>query len=279
MNVLVVGFGNMGRNHARVLRDLGHDVQTLDPADVGADHRMLSFEVISWADTVCIATPIDELARHAEAWIRRGKDVLVEKPGATDAATLAYLHDLAKQQGVRLSVGYTERHNPAVAVLADCLPGIGTLRHITIRRLGYSDSTTDPTLNLACHDLDVLYALAFGYVAVESTLTCEGHISAALRGHYLEDKVTISLEASHLHPTKTRYLEAVGSEGVLRLDYQLRSVVRFDPEGDAQAVHVPTTEPLVREWEAFFDGDTTDGLAPLALVEELQADASRLAVV
>lgn len=276
-NVLVVGLGNMGTNHARVLSDLAHEVRTLDPRmDSGADYSVLSVDLIEWADTVCIATPIDELAHHADLWLGRGKHVLVEKPGATDTATLAYLHQRAEEQGVNFAVGYTERHNPALAALAASLDRIGELRHIAIRRLGYADSSIDPTLNLACHDLDVLAALGFDLECWHA-LRCDGHVSAHLAPNGLvghgRDVLTVTVEASHLHPLKVRELEAIGTHGILRVDYQRRCVTEIHDGDDGLhggQIHVEDVEPLRAEWQAFFAGTgCSDGTKALALVESI----------
>lgn len=273
-NVLVVGNGNMGRNHARVLDELGHDVRTLDPRmDSGADYSVLSVDLIDWTQVVCIAAPIDELAGLADNWISRGKHVLVEKPGATDSATLAYLHQRATEQEVNLVIGYTERHNGAVNALASALPQIGQLRHISIRRLGYADSDTDPALNLACHDFDVLDALGFD-VEIQHAIRVEGHLSVSLVAQRDDTGATVTVEASHLHPVKVRELEAVGTDGVLRLDYLRRRlvVIKDDDHGlHGGDVWVDGTEPLVTEWRAFLDrGDGSDGTAALDLAERVR---------
>ena len=274
MNVLVVGNGNMGRNHVRVLREIGHDVQTLDPSNaVAADHYMLSFELIAWTDVVCVAVPIDELARIAEAWLKRGKDVLVEKPGATDLDTLAYLHQVAVEEERHLAVGYTERHNPAVVALQWWLPRVGELRHIAIRRLGYVDSALDPVLNLAVHDLDVLASLGMN-VWLESKISTEHHVAALLSGQRVTafdpDVFSVSLEASHLHPVKIRDIEVIGTQGVLQCDYQRQTLGYFGHDGHLRAdLPVDAGEPLEREWRAFFNGEGSDGIAALTIAEQM----------
>jgi predicted dehydrogenase len=278
VNMLVVGNGNMGANHVRVLRALGHDVQTLDPAaSAHADHRMICFGLINWAETVCVATPIDQLAQTAEAWLKRGKDVLVEKPGATDVATLAYLHQLAIEQGVQLQIGYTERHNPAVDVLRLSLPMVGATRHVSIRRLGYADTSVDPALNLACHDLDILDALDLG-PRITNVERQHGHLVAHLVAHvagWLEDlDITIAIEASHLHPIKRRTLEVVGRDGVLYLDYQLKTLSFVTRDGELTYLPVDKTESLVNEWQAFMRGEGSSGTAALALAEQMVEEPS-----
>jgi predicted dehydrogenase len=271
VNVLVVGLGNMGRNHKRVLEQLGQQVRTLDPAiGAGADYTVLSVDLVEWTDVVCIAAPIEELAGLADNWISRRKHVLVEKPGATDGATLAYLQQRAGEQAVNFAVGYTERHNPGIHALSMALPRIGTLRHISIRRLGYADATIDPALNLACHDFDVLDTLGFD-MELLSALRADGHLAV----HLVDGGVTASVEASHLHPRKVRKLEAIGTDGVLELDYQRQRLYvehESDPGPHGGEMLVDDGEPLANEWMAFLGGgEGSTGTKALALAERVRS--------
>ena len=278
MKVLVVGHGVMGKNHVRVLEAMGHLVETLDPSlDSGAAHHMLTEDLIARTDVVCVATPIDNLATVAAAWLERGKDVLVEKPGALTAADLSLDRRHAASLGRRLFVGYTERFNPAVQVLADHLHRVGHVRHIHVRRLGYAaDRGGDPALDLATHDLDVLDALGFE-LSMERVVHTGQHVAALLTADHVLGSCTASalIEASHLYPSKVRELEVVGDDGVLRLDYQAQTLDLLT--GDLRtALFVRKAEPLQREWEAFFNGDGSTGIAALAIAEQM-ADAAVLA--
>lgn len=274
MNVLVVGHGVMGKNHVRVLDGMGHRVATLDPSlTSGATHHMLTEDLVGWADTVCIATPMAELARIAAQWMDRGKDVLVEKPAALALTDLLALHSEAQLYGLRLSVGYTERFNPAVQALADQLHRVGHIRHISARRLGYAaDRGGDPALDLATHDLDVLDALGFD-LTLERSVRTEHHVSALLIASHISPLVvpgsaSVSIEASHLHPNKVRSLEVIGDNGVLQLDYQGQTLDLLI--GDERvALPVDQAEPLQREWEAFFNGEGSTGIAALTIAELL----------
>jgi UDP-N-acetylglucosamine 3-dehydrogenase len=273
MNVLVVGHGVMGKNHVRVLDGMGHRVATLDPSlTSGATHHMLSEDLVGWADAVCIATPMTELAGIAAQWMERGKDVLVEKPAALTVNDLLALHSEAQHFGVRLAVGYTERFNPVVQALADQLHRVGHIRHINIRRLGYAaDRGGDPALDLATHDLDVLAALGFD-LALDSVVRTEHHVSALLFANHISPLVvpgsaSVSIEASHLHPNKVRSLEVVGDSGVLQLDYQDQTLHLLGDEHASVSLPVDQAEPLQREWEAFFNGEGSTGIAALTVAE------------
>jgi predicted dehydrogenase len=279
VNALVVGHGTMGKNHARVLEGMGHRVASLDPSlTSGATHHMPTEELIDWTEVVCIATPITELCCTAASWMDRGKSVLVEKPGACTSTGLLLSQKEAEQNGVRLAVGFTERFNPGVQALANHLHRVNSVRHIHVRRLGYAaDRGGDPGLDLATHDLDVLDALGFE-LELEHVARSEHHVSALLRANHISPLVipgvaSVSLEASHLHPNKVRELEVVGDSGVLQLDYQAQTLGFLNTERQRVALPVEKAEPLQREWEAFFNGEGSTGLAALAIAERMAEDA------
>jgi predicted dehydrogenase len=63
---------------------------------------------------VIVATLNGALAPIALAAVRAGKHVLVEKPGALNAAQLRTLQGAAEQAGVRVRIGYNHRFHPAL---------------------------------------------------------------------------------------------------------------------------------------------------------------------
>ncbi len=65
-------------------------------------------------DAVIVSTLNGSLAPLAQATVRAGKHVLVEKPGALNAAQLRTVHSAAESAGVRVRVGYNHRFHPAL---------------------------------------------------------------------------------------------------------------------------------------------------------------------
>ncbi len=151
MKALVVGAGRMGTFHARVLRDLGLDVTTVDPDPaVGADcttvpaHRNF--------DAVCIATPIDHLVTEAERWAGHHGWLLIEKPAAPSLLEAKRL--AAILHGQRVCVGYVERFNPRVRRLRELLADSPPPR--TARFTRWNDRPSfDVALDLGSHDIDL----------------------------------------------------------------------------------------------------------------------------
>lgn len=154
MRTAILGLGHMGKCHARVLRELGHEVVTVDPAG-HADYTAIPKR--DFADGACIATSPDQLFSAVRACEDHDLPIcLIEKPlGQTlgEASTIAVRHP-------GTWVGYVERFNPMLAEVERLLPRIGQVRRIVIKRLGLEQrNKLGPWRDLATHDLDLLDAL------------------------------------------------------------------------------------------------------------------------
>jgi predicted dehydrogenase len=147
MNVVVVGCGLAGRKRAAALGS----ARLLSCADTDMQ-RANSLAMLhpgcvahaSWQHALAhpeltlaiVATTHDALAVVAEAAIRRGLHVLVEKPGARRADELQALATLADRNGVKLHVGYNHRFHPALS-LAHALAAEGRIGSLTHLRASY----------------------------------------------------------------------------------------------------------------------------------------------
>src|SRR5262249_42350156 len=132
MPTLIVGYGNMGTRHARVVRSLGGDGAVWGVVDRGAkrrqraqvDHDCRVFATLAAAlaakerpagAIVCTATPTHFAL--ASQLLKALVPTLVEKPIAATSAEGERLLILAAQQSTLLMVGHVERFNPAVTAV------------------------------------------------------------------------------------------------------------------------------------------------------------------
>ncbi len=164
MKIAVIGAGVMGKNHARVLSNLGYLSGVIDVDEESAriignrynvpyskDTKDLDF------DSAVIATPTVTHYDLAKKLINEGKNVIVEKPFTHDIGRGEELIDLAKEMGIVLAVGHIERFNPIVEFFKklnnqDNLITIGAKRVSNfprrIRDVGV-------IMDLGVHDIDV----------------------------------------------------------------------------------------------------------------------------
>jgi predicted dehydrogenase len=128
LSIGIVGVGEMGRRHAENLRRLVPEARLLAVADVASDrarqtaaeleidqsYRSLE-ELLGCKDlkAVVIATPDKFHAQAIRIAAAAGKDILCEKPLATNLADAHAALDAVAKAGVRLQIGFMRRYDPA----------------------------------------------------------------------------------------------------------------------------------------------------------------------
>jgi len=140
LRIGILGCGQMGRRRAQGIRacgDLVSRVYDVDPeragelaGQCGARPARHVDELFDAVDAVVVATPNGALAPHADRCLERRVPVLVEKPGATEAATLGSLVRKATKHEVPLQVGYSLVHYPAVRAFLDAAADLGEPLHL-----------------------------------------------------------------------------------------------------------------------------------------------------
>jgi len=128
LGIGVLGVGEMGRRHAENLRRLVPQARLLAIADVAPDRARqaaaeleieqsyLSLEeMLACKDVqaVLIATPDKFHAQAIRTAAAAGKDILCEKPLATNLADAHAALDAVDNAGVRLQIGFMRRYDPA----------------------------------------------------------------------------------------------------------------------------------------------------------------------
>jgi predicted dehydrogenase len=196
----VIGVGNMGQHHTRVLSFL-KDVELVGVADINVErgldtaskYRVRFFEdyrdLFPYVDAVCIAVPTKLHHAVGMTCLQAGIHVLIEKPIAASIAEAESLVNAAAEYRCILQVGHIERFNPAFQELSKVLKTEELLALEAHRLSPYSNRANDVSvvLDLMIHDIDLLLELAATPVV---RLTASG--SRASDSGYL-DYVTASL--------------------------------------------------------------------------------------
>lgn len=130
----VIGAGVMGQNHIRIAAALSglkligfFDPDTSRAEEVSARFGIKSFPtleaLLAEAEAVCVASPTSTHFPITKLALESGKHVLVEKPFTADPSLAETLSRIALEKGLILSVGMTERFNPAFIKLLRLLKG------------------------------------------------------------------------------------------------------------------------------------------------------------
>lgn len=170
--LVVVGLGRQGSRHARIARQTeGVELAaTVDPFATGTpgvphfDKVADALDAVD-AEAAIVATPTSEHGPVVAELLEARVPTLVEKPLAAAVDEAEVLVGEADRRGVLLAVGYVERFNPAVALVAAMLRRGSLGRPITLsfRRVGLAPPSwpgVDVVHDLAVHDIDVFQLLS-----------------------------------------------------------------------------------------------------------------------
>jgi len=228
-----VGVGYWGRNLLRCAVELpgAEVVWACDQRDGARAHAARQYPSVQTTDryedlledesveAILVATETPQHFPLAEAALRAGKHVFVEKPLAQTADQAERLVALAAERGLRLMVGHLLRYHPAFRYVEDLVRegGLGDVRYLYSQRvnLGIVRARESAFESLAPHDLAT--ALAF-VEAPPVALAAQGQAylqpgveDVVFATVFFEDGALAHVHASWLDPHKVRKTTVVGS--------------------------------------------------------------------
>jgi predicted dehydrogenase len=298
LKAAVIGVGSIGRNHARVYREInnvklvGVCDASLDTAQsVGSLLNVAAFDDVAKLldeakpDIVSISVPTEAHLDVARLAIERGVHVLVEKPIASTVEQANELINLAEAQDVVLAVGHIERHNPAITELSQRVQdgALGKIFQMTARRVGPFPARirdVGVVLDLATHDLDVMCSIVQEPVVRLSAETVHGintdredMVNGMLR---FANGVVGVLDINWMTPTKIREFSVVGALGMFRVNYLTQELYFYENdsapgtwdslsvltgvgEGNVTGIKINRAEPLRVEIQDFINAVQNGG--------------------
>lgn len=332
LRVGLVGFGYWGPNIARNLSELpGVTVACI--VDARPDRRQAAAEryaaarvvesahdVIAAADVdaVVLATPVATHFPLAQAALKAGKDVLVEKPLAASHGEAEMLGELAERDGRILMVDHTYVYSGPVAKIRELIAAgeLGEVCYYDSMRinLGLFQDDVSVIWDLAVHDLSILHfvlgrqvltAQTTGTTTWRSAHESVAHITLGLEGGGLAH-----INVSWIAPVKIRHTLIVGDRkmlvyndlerdetikvydrGVVLEAEGLPQLLREYRIGDMRAPRVDRREPLAEVCAHFVDcvrtrrAPRTGAVEGAAVIRALEAaerslrEAGRLVVL
>jgi len=271
----VVGAGQFGRNHCRVVAESSRadlaavvDIDPIRAGEVATTHRSRPLTDISalagMVDAAVVAVPTSAHEEVACQLMEAGIDVLVEKPIAVDLTAADRIIATAERRGRILQVGHLERFNPAVAELESraTLPLFFEIHRLNIFSPRSLD--VDVVLDLMIHDVDIVLALARAEPeeirAAGISILSEKVDIANVRLQFPNGCVA-NLTASRVSTERVRKLRLFQPNQYLSLDYTRQDLAVFSVNEGRQIgfeqAHVTKAEPLKLQLDAFLDSIKT----------------------
>ena len=280
----VIGVGNMGQHHTRIL-SLLKDVELVGISDINVErgldiaskYRVRFYEsyqdLLPHVDAVCIAVPTRLHHQVGIDCLQAGVHILIEKPIASSISEAESLVNAAAESNCILQVGHIERFNPAFQELSKVLKTEELLAVEARRMSPYSQRANDVSvvLDLMIHDIDLLLELT---AAPVTKLTASG--SSAAKSGYLDyvtatlgfaNGIVATLTASKVTHRKIRCLAAHCQDSLIETDFLNNEIlihrqttanyttdygqVLYRQDGLIEKVHTSNIEPLHAELEHF----------------------------
>lgn len=223
IKVGLLGLGNMGQNHLRVLSMLKdielcfiYDTDTQKCSDLSKEYKVRQSqnldEEYKKIDALVIATPTSTHDIYVKQACNDVKYFFIEKPLAENLSRGEEILRLSQEHDLTLQVGFIERFNPAIIALREVLSQSKKPLNIDFTRTNKLSSRItdiDVIMDLMIHDIDL--ALFFNgnvlkvssYGIIENNLISFGR---AVLQH--ENGVYSSLTASRITEKKIRQITA-----------------------------------------------------------------------
>ena len=283
VKVGVIGIGNMGWHHARVL-SLLKDADLVGVADPNENRGKLAVEqfqcawfkdyheLISKVDAICIAVPT--LLHHKVGLdcLKAGVNVLIEKPIAANELEAKSLINASKISNCLLQVGHIERFNPAFRELNKIVQNEEIVVLEARRHSPHADRANDVSvvMDVMSHDIDLVLELVNSKIqklAAVGGRNSDGLIDYVNATLVFKNNIIASLTASKMSHKKIRNLSAHCQNGLVETDFLNHSLqihrkahesytaehgeLVYRNDGYVEEVSTTSIEPLYAELEHF----------------------------
>lgn len=226
MDVAVIGCGKFGKNHVRILKELGHQVYVYDSDGDKAHEIQKEFNVMdldlsdmSVLNAVFIVTPSNthyDLVKH---WLRKRKHVFCEKPLCFESSQALELIDLAEHMNVLFAVGHVFRFTDGAALFKELLD-IVKPHHIEMKFNNDKPPRTDSDVlfNLAIHFIDLLDMVALGKPIIDNYSKEENYGNISMRYPRINSSpITVDIRVS-CNSKKERSIRLVSDNCNIKID-------------------------------------------------------------
>jgi len=269
MKIAQIGTGGWGKNHTRILSQLGVLVAVCD-ADIekskeyGKKYSVNHYETLDELlnseeiDGAFVVTPTSTHAEIAKKLLEAKKHVFVEKPMTYKSEDGEKLAKLAEKNKVILTCGYIERFNPAVDVVKKMVRereygDLVMLEFHRENRMPLHIKDVGIIYDTSVHDIDTANWL-FGDMpqvifARAGKIRHEHEDFASIMLGYKNDKVAI-ISSNWITPKKVRKFNAVCTDAIISSDFISQKII-VEKNDESETIQNEKQEPLLLEIQSF----------------------------
>jgi len=269
MKVAQIGTGGWGKNHTRILSQLGVLTAVCDSNKERSKEYSEKYSVNSYDsvdalldsedfDAAFICTPTSTHSKIANQLIQKKKNVFIEKPLTYHSEEGVDLLELAKKNNVIMTCGYIERFNPAVDLVKNYVKSkkYGELVMLEFHResrMPLHIKDVGIIYDTSVHDIDTAMWLFDDTPQVvfarAGSINHEHEDFASIMLGFKNNKVAI-ISSNWVTPTRVRNFNAVCTEGIISADF-ISQEVRIETKNDTEIPRNEKQEPLQLEIENF----------------------------
>ncbi|RMW36274.1 MAG: gfo/Idh/MocA family oxidoreductase [Nitrosopumilus sp.] len=271
MKIVQIGTGGWGKNHARVLSELGVlsaicDADTQRSKEFGEKYSVNHYESLENMitseefDGAFVVTPTSTHADIAKKLLEAKKHVFVEKPLTYKTEEGEELARLAEKNKVILTCGYIERFNPAVGVVKNLVKekkygDLIMLEFHRENRMPLHIKDVGIIYDTSVHDIDTanwLFDEMPNVVFARSGQIKHEHEDfATIMLGYKDNKVAI-ITSNWITPKRIRKFYAVCNDARISSDF-ITQEIKVEKQEEIERIENEKQEPLLLEIQSFLD--------------------------
>ena len=293
MKIVQIGVGGWGKNHVRILSQLGVlsaicDVDKQKSKEIGEKYSVNYYDTVDSIlkseiyDAAFVCTPTSTHSKIATKLIELKKHVFVEKPMTYLSEEGEDLISLANKNNVLLTCGYIERFNPAVAevkkfVKSKTYGELVMLEFHRENRMPLHIKDVGIIYDTSVHDIDT--AMWLFDDTPEVVFTRAGKIKhehedfATIMLGFKDNKVAI-ISSNWITPTKVRTFNAVCTDAIISSDFISQSI-KIEKKDDTEIPRHEIQEPLLLEIQNFVNA--IEGKAELVVKPQQAVNVTKIA--
>lgn len=270
----VIGVGYLGRFHAQKYQmiesaelvgvcDIDASVCQSVADELGVAAYFNIEDLWGKVDAVSIATTTSAHFDIAEACLRQGIHVLIEKPITQTVAEAEVLIAIANQHHAKLQVGHLERFNAARLALEPYLDKPLFIESHRLAPFNPRGADVNVVLDLMIHDIDMIQAMVKSpllKIEAQGAPVLSSSIDIANARMTFANRCIANVTASRVSFKTERKTRIFQADTYISIDYQNKQFAVFE-KGDGEMF--PGIPNIVQNQSVFENGD--------ALLEEIKA--------
>ncbi len=269
MKIVQIGMGGWGKNHTRILSQLGVlsavcDVDSQKSKEYGEKYSVNHYESLDELlkseefDGAFVVTPTSTHTDISKKLLESKKHVFVEKPMTYKSEDGESLVKLAEKNKVILTCGYIERFNPAVDIVKKLVKekkfgDLVMLEFHRENRMPLHIKDVGIIYDTSVHDIDTANWLfddmPHVVFARAGKLKHEHEDFASIMLGYKDDRVAI-ISSNWITPKKVRKFNAVCSDAIISSDF-ITQEITVEKSDNSESIKNEKQEPLLLEIQSF----------------------------